>query len=450
MAVLSAGDSLTTTFGRAKKVLVNGCSAASRVYRALGQPLYMERANGSRIWDVNGKEYIDYYTCAGAGLFGYNNSRIRKAVEKGIELGALVFCDTVHHVELAELFKEIFPCAERTRLANSGTEATMGAIRVARGYTGRQVVIRMDGHFHGMHEMIWYNHNKPYPAMPNGEIPVVPDSEGFPEGLDKSLVNIPFNDIEALEGAVKRHKGTVAAVILEPISFNCGCYMPAEGYLQEVRKICDREGIVLIFDEVVTGLRFRPGSAQAYFGVTPDLATVAKAVGGGFQTAAVVGKAEIMENALSNATASLGKVGISGTYTGSLVAVMAAIEALKMSREPWFFDYIDAISSRLYGGLGGLMRKHGIKGHVRGIGARFAIYFGVEDEGDDFDWRKVAKSYNADIHEKFLLEALERGVYFLDGGKGLCPPHRGFSILHTENDIDETLSRLDDVFKKIK
>ena len=446
MAVKTAGDNLTTLYDRAKKVLVAGAGAANRVYSALGQPIYLDRADGARVWDVNGKEYIDYHTCAGAGLFGYNHPRIRKAVEKAMELGFFCNWDTPYHVELAELFAKVFPCAERTRISNTGTEATMGAIRMARGYTGRQVVIRMDGHFHGMHEMIWYNHNKPYAANANGEVNLTPDSDGFPKGLDKTLVNIPFNDVEALEGAVKRHKDQVAAVILEPASFNCGCYMPREGYLQEVRKICDREGIVLIFDEVITGLRMRPGSAQAYFGVTPDLATVAKAVGGGFQTAAVVGKAKVMEGAL----APVGKVGMSGTYTGSLMAVLVAIECLKMSQEPWYFDHIDALAGKLYGGIDDLMRKHGVKGHVRGLGARFGIYFGVENPDDDFDWRKVAKSYDPLIHERFLLESLERGIFFLDGGRGISPPHKGFSIMHTQDDVAETLTRFDDVFKAIK
>lgn len=428
-------------FAEAQQYYVAGASAGQRYNAVLGQPLYIDHADGSHFWDANGKEYIDYHTCAGAGLFGHNHPRIRQAITRAMDKGFFMNFDTEAHVELAKALRAVFPSCERIRLANTGSEATQAAIRVARSFTGREKIVKFEGHFHGMHENIWFNHNAVSPVDAYGEVQTVPDSQGFPENAKDSVINVVFNNIDALEHAVKKYAGEIAAVILEPISFNCGCYEARRFYLQQVRALCTRENIVLIFDEVVCGLRMRPGSAQKYFDVLPDMTTMAKAFGGGLPIAAFGGREDIM-----NCLNPIGKTTVSGTYTGSYMPVMAAIECLKMAMEPGFYDNIEKIGEKLYRGIDELFAKHGKKGHCRGVGARFAIYFGVENSEDDFDFRKVAMAQDRDMYKRFVAECLPRGLWFHDTAGPVSPAHYGITAVHTMQDIEETLARMDDIF----
>jgi len=433
------------TYVNAKKYLVGGCSAGGRHHAIFGQPMFLHHANGSKLYDVDGKEYIEYHTSAGAALFGYNNPRINAAIEKATSLGNFVHFDTPYHVELAQHICDIIPCAEMVRLFNSGTESTQAAIRLARGYTGREIVIRFEGHFHGMHESVWYNHNGKGEMDNIGEITNIPDSEGFPDCFGSVVKNVEYNDIEALERVVERYNDQIACIILEPISFNCGCYPARKEYLRQVRELCNCKGIVLIFDEVICGFRMRPGSAQGYYGVTPDLTALAKALGGCLPIAALVGKREIMD-----AFNPVGRVVASGTTSGALMPVLAAIECMKIIKEPEFFDHIDRIGDRLYKGINYLFKKHNLPGHVRGIGARFSIYFGVEDAEADYNWRQTVECFDIEMKNKFVKEALANGLYFHDYGTSPVPAHNGFGISHTIEDIDVTLNIVDDVFAKLK
>lgn len=431
-------------YDEAKKYMPGGVSAGGRYHGILGQPLYVDRVSGSRIYDVEGNEYIDYYAGAGAALFGHEHPRLRAAIDKAVEKGFFMNFDTEYHIELAKLFRKVFPSAEKMRLCNTGTEATLGAIRLARSYTGKDIIIKFEGHFHGMHEMVWYNHNTTSNIDQYGEVESVPDSLGFPEVSKEVVKNVVFNDIDALEHTVKKYKDNLAAIILEPISFNCGCYATRKEYLEQVRELCDREGIILIFDEVITGLRMRPGSAQLYYGVTPDLTTAAKGIGGGFPIAVILGKEEIM-----NSLNPLGKTVMSGTYSGALMPVLGSIECLKMATEPGFYDHIDEVGNALYGGMNQLFEKHGVPGHVRGIGARFAIYFGVENPEDDFDFRKVAEKMDRDLYKKFIAECLPNGLFFHDTAGPKSPAHYGFTSQHTLEDVAITLERMDKIFSKL-
>ena len=432
-------------YENAKKNLVGGCCAGGRHHAIFGQPMFLERANGSKLYDVDGKEYIEYHTSAGTAIYGYNNPRINAAVNKAMSLGSIVHFDTPFHAELAQHISDIIPCAEMVRLGNSGTEVTMAAIRLARAYTKRDIVIKFEGHFHGMHELIWYNHNDKENMDDIGEISNIADTAGVPDSYGSVIKNVEYNDIEALERVVKRYKDQVACIIMEPIAFNCGCYPARKEYLQQVRALCDREGIVMIFDEVITGFRVRPGSAQGYYGVTPDLATLAKALGGGLPIAAVVGKRKIME-----CFNPVGKVGSSGTTTGALMSVLASIECMKMVKEPEFFDHLEKIGDMLYSGLNDLFKKHRMPGHVRGVGARFGIYFGVEDPEADYNWRKAMECYDSKTNYKFVTEALSNGLYFHNYGTSPVPPHNGFGLAHTADDINITLNKIDDIFARIK
>lgn len=429
----------------AQKYMVGGGSAGGRFNATLGQPLYMERCEGAYLYDVEGKRYIDFHSSAGPALFGYKHPRIEKAVLAAIEKGFYWGYDSQETIDLAKELCKLIPSAERVRLVNTGTEVTLSALRLARAYTGREIVIRFEGHFHGMHEMIWYNHNNEGKMDEIGEIENIPDGAGFPKCFSEAVKNVEFNDYDALERVVNRYKDQVAAIIMEPISYNCGCYPARKEYLEKVRDLCTREGIVLIFDEVICGFRMRSGSAQAYYGVTPDLTTLAKAIGGGLPIAALVGKKEIME--MGGPT---GPAGVSGTYSGALMPVMAALECAKMIQEPEFYDHIEKIGDALYGGIEALMKKHGIKGHVRGVGARFAIYFGVEDPEDDYNWRTVKQKFDMEFNSKFLTECLKEGIYFHNYGTSPVPAHNGFGIQHTLEDIAYTLDKIDQIFARIK
>lgn len=432
---------LEDLYDQARQCLVGGASAGQRFNSQLGYPLYLERAEGARVYDVAGRAYLDYHGGSGAALFGHGHPRIRAAVLDAVDRGFFMNYDTEDTVELAQLTREIFPSCEKIRLANTGSEATQGALRVARAYTGRNLVLRFEGHFHGMHENIWFNHNAVHDVDRYGEVVTVPDSAGFPAEAPANVINVLFNDLEALEHAVAKYAGRIAAVIVEPVSFNCGCLEARPEYLAAVREICTREGIVLIFDEVICGLRMSPGSAQRRFGVLPDLTTAAKAIGGGLPIALVGGKAEIMDRFNP-----LGDVAMSGTYTGSLMAVMASVECMKMSLEPGFYDHFDVLGERLFQGVDELLAKHHVPGHVRGIGARWAIYFGVEDPEDDFDFRRVAKTFDRDLDKRFVRAAPRVGLWFHDTSTSITPAHRALTTAHTVEDIDETLEKMDAIF----
>lgn len=436
---------MQTLFTKADQYFIGGSSAGQRYNSVLGQPLYVARADGSHVFDVDGKEYIDYHTGAGAALFGRNHPRIREAIGRAMDMGFFMNFDTEHHARLAELLQMVFPSCERIRLANTGSEATQAAIRVARSHTGRDKVLRFEGHFHGMHENIWFNHNMVADMDGHGEVRTIPDSQGFPANATDSVINVVFNDAAALEHALEKYKGQIACVILEPISYNCGCYEARKNYLQKVRELCSREDIVLIFDEVICGLRMRPGSAQKYYGVIPDMTTMAKAIAGGMPIAAFGGRKEIMERLNP-----VGKTMVSGTYSGALMPVMASIECLTMALEPGFYDRIEATGNKLFSGVNDLFAKHGIAGHARGVGARFAFYFGVDNAEDDFDFRKIASEQNRDMYKKFVTGCLPRGLWFHDTAGPVSPAHYGFTVTHTERDIDTTLERLDDIFKTLK
>lgn len=428
-------------FKEAETLLVAGSSAGQRYNGVLGHPLYMDRADGAYLYDIDGNKYIDFHGGSGASLFGHNNPQIRAALEASIKRGFFMNYDTEDTIELAKLVREFFPSCEKIRLANTGSEATQGAIRLARGYTGRNLVLKFEGHFHGMHENIWFNHNDVQPEIGDGIVETVPDSIGFQTSAKDSVIVVKFNDLDALESAVKKYKDQIACLIMEPVSFNCGCLETLPGFLKSVREICTREGIVLIFDEVICGLRMRPGSAQKRYNVIPDLTTTAKAIGGGIPIALVGGKAEIMDHFSPK-----GKVVMSGTYTGALMSVMASVACFKMAQEPGFYDHIEALGDRLYTGIDDLFKKHNLPGHVRGIGARFAIYFGIENPEDDYDFRKVAAEFDRGMDRKFVKAAVENGLWFHDTSTKITPAHRALMSAHSLADMDETLEKMDKIF----
>lgn len=433
-------------FEQMKGYFPGGGCAGHRVNHGLGQPLYLDHADGAHLYDVEGNDYIDYHCGAGAVMFGYNHPRLKKAVLDCVDKGFYMNYDSEETLEFAKLFTKLVPTVEKIRITNSGTEATMAAIRVARAYTGKNLIIKMDGHFHGMHEMIWFNGGFGTDLDEFGETRhVTPDVPGFARGIEENVKLIEFNNINAVKHVFEKYRGDIAAIIMEPVNYDCGCVPSTKEYMQEVRKLCDQEGILLIYDEVITGARFSPGSAQGYYGVQPDLSTFAKAVCNGFSLAVVGGKAEVMDTFNP-----VGPVIVSGTASGNLVSVMAANECLRMLLEPGFFEEIHRKEKLLCGGIDDLFKKHGIPGHVRSHGARFALYFGYDDPELDYHLSETVKLYRDDQYKTFVEECLKEKLYFFYPGKSTFPRHSGFNIAHSDEDIAVTLERIDKIFAKMK
>lgn len=427
-----------------KKYMPSGVSAGGRVNVACGMPHYIDHAEGARLYTVDDQEFIDYHGGSGASMFGHKHPRIQAALEECIEKGFLMNYDTEKTIEFAKNFTKLVPTVEKFRLLNSGTESTMAAIRIARGYTGKDIVIKLDGHFHGMHEMVWYNHNN-YPPIVDGVCETVPDSAGIPRAFTDLIKVAESNNLEAVAKLVEKYKGNVAAIIIEPICFNMGCSMMKPEFVRGIREICDAEGICMIMDEVITGLRFRPGSAAGFYGVQPDITTFAKALGGGASISLVGGKAKVMDICSPG-----GIVGVSGTYSGNQLGVYAANACVSMALEDGFYDHIEAFGSKLFSGMEDLMKKHGLPGHVSSLGARFAIYWGYEDREIDYDLRASQKLFRRDLANAFINGALDRGLYFHSYWNANIPSHCGFSVQHTLADADITLEKMDAVMADMK
>ncbi len=429
-------------FEAAQKHLIGGACAGGRFNPLLGQPLYVARGQGSRFWDIDGKEYIDLFTGSGATFLGHNHPAINEAIRQALDVGIIVNGETEYHSRFAEMIADAVPCAEKIRLQNSGTEATMGAIRIARAYTGKPKILKFEGHFHGMHDYAWFNCSTPLGGLrDDGTVAPIADSDGMPELMSELIVVVPFNDIEPFARAVRAHRDDLAAVIMEPVSYNQGCIPADAEYLREVRRICSDSGVVLIFDEVLSGFRMCRGGAQEYLGVTPDMCTLAKALGGGVPISAICGRTDIM-----SVLNPVGHTVISGTYTGHLVSVMAAIACQTEIAQPGFYDHIDALADRLYTGITDLLSTTGIPGIVQGIGARFGLYLGVTEPVTNY---REATKCDREMEIAFLLGCVKRGLYLHDYGH-LTPMHHGFSAQHTTEDIDEALGVIEDVFRDIR
>jgi glutamate-1-semialdehyde 2,1-aminomutase len=361
-----------------------------------------------------------------------------------IEMGFFLNFETQYHAELAELICEMVPCAEKVRLCNSGTEATLSAVRLARAHTGKAKILKFEGHFHGMHEFVFYNwHSHLGERNEVGEIKPVQDTSGIPAAMDDLIIVIPYNDYELFESTIHRHKHEIAAVILEPVLYNAGCIESDREFLEKVRALTEEEGIVLMFDEVLSGFRMAKGGAQEYYGVTPDLSTLAKALGCGMTIAALVGKNQVMRHLNPE-----GKVIMSGTYTGSLINVLGALAALKVLNVPGFYDEMNKKADYFYGRFNRLFEQAGVSGRLQGLGARFGLYFGCKDPIRDF--RDAAGCYHLAAGKRFIQLAVENNLYFHDYGDSIVPMHCGFTAVHTTEDFDETLERIEKIFAQMK
>lgn len=421
-----------TLHDRASQVLPGGVSAAARAAKEAGGPYYMARGEGARLYDVEGREYIDMHTSFGAALLGHGHPRIKEAVARSLEMGILCAYETAYQGQAAGKLVDALPAADMVRFTGSGTETTYYAIKLAREVTGKDKIIKFEGHFHGFHDYLQYNY---WPPAGQGYPNVYSETGGVPAGAAKYIIVIPFNDLGILESTIRRHKDEVAAVILEPINYNSGGILPLPGYLEAMRQLTTDHGILLIFDEILSGFRTGVGCAQATLGVTPDLCTVGKAIGGGMPISAYGGRREIMEH-----VAPLGKAMHSGTYNAPLPCVMAVSAFMDEITQPGFYDGLLRRCDMLYDGIREIIQRVGIKCHLQATGARFNLLFGLDEEPHNY-----AESSRRDVAmtNRFFAAGLRHGLFFHTGW------HHGLSSVHTEADIQQALQGIEDAMNDI-
>jgi glutamate-1-semialdehyde 2,1-aminomutase len=416
------------------RYLAGGVSSSTRVNKALGHALLFDRAAGCRAWDLDGKEYLDLCCSHGATLLGHGDPRVRRAVEQVLARGAACSYENELHTALARLLCETIPCLERVRFTSSGTEATMHCLRLARAFTGRTKILKLEGNFHGYHDQVMFAIGTPADCLGAESSPVAyPGSTGMPPGLEQNLVLVPYNRTDLLEKAFEASGRELAAVICEPIYYNAGCVLPTADFLSAMRRLTREYGALLIFDEVLSAFRMAPGGAQEYLGVTPDLCTLGKAVGGGYPLSVFGGRRDIMDRLMP-----IGDCQHSGTYNGHPTAVAAGMAAVNAYRSPGFYEHIGALAKRLYPGLQAIFDRHGVLARVQGLGARFGIYFGVGDEVRSY---RDAVRHHREHMLRFVASAIRHGVHFHDYGGAAC--HHGFCAAMTIADVDEALGRLD-------
>ena len=419
----------------AARYLPGGVCASGRINSCLGYALHIRHAEGCRIYDVDGNEYIDFNLAHGAAFLGYNHPATRQAMESAIEAGILCGYETEAHVELARMITETIPCAEAVRYGNTGSEGTMVCVRLARAHTRKPKILKFWGHFHGLYDYVMYNSHTPLtPVEPGSIIPPERESAGMPEIIDDLIVVVPWKDEAALERAMAEHGHEIGGIIMEPINYNQGCISADTAYMQFVRDQATANDIVLIYDETLSAFRTGPGCAQGYYGVTPDLCVLGKAVANGGAIVVIAGKAEVM-----NQVGPVGEVAQSGTFTGNPPAVNCALASVNEVTSPGFYDHIEAAADRLYSGMSGIFDRAGVPARVQGLGARFGIFFGFTDPVERFD---DTLDRDRDTSTLFIRACADHGVYFHDYGD-LVAGHHGISASHSLADIDEALNRIE-------
>jgi glutamate-1-semialdehyde 2,1-aminomutase len=403
-------------FARALARIPGGVNSPVRAFRSVGgKPVFIARGEGSRIWDVDGHEYIDYVGSWGPLLFGHRPPEVLVALEGVLRIGTSFGAPTEREVELAELICKLVPSVEKVRLVNSGTEATMAAIRLARGFTGRERIVKFDGCYHGHGDSLLVKAGSGVATLG------LPDSPGVPAALAELTTVLPFNDIDAVEREFAGHGSEIACVIIEPIVGNMGCVPPRAGYLQAVREITARRGALLVFDEVMTGFRVAAGGAQQLYGIRPDLTTLGKVIGGGLPVGAYGGRADIMDR-----VAPAGPVYQAGTLSGNPLAVAAGLATLRRIEKENPYAKLEALGARLEQGLSIPQVR------VNRVGSMFTVFF-TETDVIDF---ATAKSCAIDRFNAHFHSMLRQGVY-------LAPSQfeaAFISAAHTEEDIDRTIA----------
>jgi len=419
-----------TLYEKAEKLMPGGVNSPVRAFKPY--PFFTSHAKGSKIHDVDGNTYIDYCLAYGPLMLGHIRSEIIEAVREQLEKGTMYGTPTEAEVRLAELVTNLVPCMEMMRLVNTGTEATMHAIRAARGYTGKDKIVKFEGCYHGAHDSVLVK------AGSGATTFGAPTSLGVPKDTTKNTIVLPFNDIELLEKAVDQNRGEIAAVILEPVIGNAGVVLPKDGYLQAIRKITKEDGIVLIFDEVITGFRLALGGAQEYYGVVPDMTTLGKIMGGGFLIGAFGGKKEIME-----LISPLGKVYEASTFSGNPVSVVAGLTALNIlvKNRNTIYRQLEQVGDKIKKGLLDIVEDVKVSAQINGIASMFQFFFTDQPVTDYV----TAKSSDTAKFMRYQRELMKRGVFVPPSQFETC----FISTAHTNEDLTKTLEAMDSAIRTL-
>ncbi|MDH4028357.1 MAG: glutamate-1-semialdehyde 2,1-aminomutase [Nitrospirota bacterium] len=419
-------------FTRAKRIIPGGVNSPVRAFKAVGgDPLFIKSAKGSKIYDVDGNGYIDYVLSWGPMILGHAHPKVTAALKKAIGNGTSYGAPTPLEVELAEMVRKAYPSMEVLRMVNSGTEATMSAIRAARGFTGRDKIVKFEGCYHGHADGLLVK------AGSGAATFGVPTSPGVPNDYARNTLTLPYNDLHAFKKLCDENGSGIACVILEPVVGNSGCILPLPGYLEGLRQLTQEHGIVLIFDEVMTGFRVAYGGAQKAFKIRPDMTCLGKVIGGGLPVGAYGGRTDIMRKIAPD-----GPVYQAGTLSGNPLAMTAGIETLKILSKPETYKQLTAKSKALEEALKDAAKRAGIKTKFYRAGTMFCTYF-TDKEVHNFD---DAAATDTAMFGRFFRKMLEKGV-------NLAPSafEAGFmSLAHSQADIDRTAKAAYESFREIK
>ncbi len=419
-------------FARAQRTIPAGVNSPVRAFRSVGgAPRFITRGEGACLWDADGKRYIDYVGSWGPAILGHAHPAVVRAVQETAQRGLSFGAPTEIEIEMAETLCRLLPSLEMVRLVSSGTEATMTALRLARGFTGRSKIVKFEGCYHGHGDSLLVKAGSG--ALTFGQ----PSSAGVPPAIANETIVLPYNDLAAVEAAFAAGGGDIACIIVEPIVGNMNLIMPREGFLSGLRAVCDRHGAVLIFDEVMTGFRVHPRGAQGLFGITPDLTTLGKVIGGGMPVGAFGGRRAIMEK-----IAPLGPVYQAGTLSGNPVAVAAGLATLREIEAPGFHDRLAGVTKSLTDGMAAAARRAGVPFAAQSAGGMFGLYF-APAVPDTYD---AVMASDKDRFNRFFHAMLDAGVYFAPSAF-----EAGFvSAAHSAADITATLAHADKAFAAIR
>lgn len=419
-------------FSRAQELLPGGVNSPVRAFRSVGgNPRFIASAKGATMTDVDGKTYIDYVGSWGPMILGHADDEVIEAIKQAAARGTSYGAPSPLEVEMAEEIVDAVPSVEMVRMVNSGTEATMAAIRLARGATGREKIVKFEGCYHG--------HGDSFLVKAGSGVATLglPDSPGVPQSVAANTLTVPYNSADALAAIFDANKGEIASVIIEPVVGNMGCVAPKEGYLQAVREICTRHGALLIFDEVMTGFRLARGGAQERFGVLPDITTLGKIIGGGLPVGAYGASKDLMRK-----IAPAGTIYQAGTLSGNPLAMSAGLATLKRLRDGLIYERLEARGAQLENGLRQAAEENGFSVRINRVGSMITLFFTDEPV---FDWETANKS-DRELFGKFFHAMLEEGIYL--------PPSQFeaafFSITHTEEIINQTIEAARRAFARIK
>ncbi len=418
-------------YQKALQMIPGGVNSPVRAFKAIGiPPTFIDRAKGSKIWDVDGNEYIDYVGSWGPMILGHAHPKVIQALKKAAPKGTSFGAPTPLEVDLATRVKKAFPSMELVRMVSSGTEAVMGAIRVARGYTGRDKILKFEGCYHGHGDSLLVK------AGSGAATFGIPDSLGIPADLAKHTLTATYNDLEEVRGLASRHSGQIACLIVEPIVGNMGVVLPERGFLEGLRTLCDEHGIVLIFDEVISGFRVAYGGAQEIYGLRADLTSLGKIIGGGLPVGAYGGKREIMEK-----VAPLGGVYQAGTLSGNPLAMTAGIETLDLLKSKKNYRELEKKTVYLTEAISRSAEKKGIPAEINRASGLFTLFF-TETPVTNY---QTAKESDTKRFAEFFIEMMEQGIYL--------PPSQFeawfVSLAHTQKDLDRTAEACERAFDRI-